>query len=169
MNLGLGDIIGRMEQAVGRNLTDCLLFLAYGAACVGILAFAAEEVTTLIESPSIGQRALGWLFSSIVLAILSFGVSKITTRRVRALLSECQEVQAATLEIKRAATLEIERAATQETEKAEKAATAVLRTAAEAQAAALAEQAKCRELHAICLEWEEKIEAARKVVEPHQP
>ena len=164
MNLGLGDIIGRMEQAVGRNLTDCLLFLAYGAACVGILAFAAEEVTTLIESPSIGQRALGWLFSSIVLAILSFGVSKITTRRVRALLSECQEVQAATLEIKRAATQE-----TEKTEKAATAATAVLRTAAEAQVAALAEQAKCRELHAICLEWEEKIEAAGEVVEQHQP
>jgi len=143
VNLGLGDIIDRMEQAVGRVLTDWLLYLVYGAACVGVLTFAAEHVTTLIESPSIGRRALGWLSSSIVAAILFFGFSQITFRRARALVDSAREVQTVANEAQTAAMEAIE--------------------------TALAEQAKCRELHAVCLEWGDKVEAARKVVERHQP
>ena len=143
MNLGLGDIIDRMEQAVGRGPTDWLLCLVYGALCVGVLTFAAEHVATLIESPSIGRRALGWLSSSIVAAILFFGLSQVTFRRVRALVNSATEVQTVANEAQAAAMEAIE--------------------------TALAEQAKCRELHAICLECGDKIEAARKVVEQHQP
>ncbi len=136
MNLEFGDIIARMEQAVGRVLTECLLWLVYCALVAGVLTFIADLVTTLIESPSVGRRALGWLLSSILGGVLFFGATKIATRR---LLRRIEEAQKATLGY-----------------------------AAQAQAAtsaAVAEQAKCREFHATCLEWEDKIEEYRDQIE----
>ena len=164
MNLGFGDIIARMEQAVGRVLTDCLLYLAYGALFVGIVTYAAEHVTTLIESPSLGRRALGWLLSSIVGGVLLFGAAKIATRRTLREFEEAQEVWRGYAAVAKAATS----TALAEQAKCQELYATCLEVASAATSAALAEQAKCQELHATCLEWGDKIEAAISM-EQNQP